>query len=193
MISEERADRIFKALGALEAGLIALERGKTDRSESGVIALRYETLEKDKADKIDLLHLRDAIMKDLHETVGDLSGRMGDKFNATNSQILDLRDKLDGLAHRLEGMAQKDDARGVEIARLGDVIESLAKVMNDQHEATEAERRNRWKRYRRIGHVAAQYSFQTFAGVTFLIILTKEGVTGLPDALALIRTAFGLP
>lgn len=192
-ISEERADRIFQALGALNAGLAALERAKTDRVESGLIASKYEALEKGKADKIDLLHLRDAIMKDLHETVADLSERINGRFDATNSQIIDLRDRLAALAVRLDGMADKDDARGTEIARLGDVLESLAKLIHERHEADDADRRNRWRRWRRILHVTAQYSFQTFAGVVFLVILIQEGVTGLPEALQLIKTAFGAP
>ena len=192
-ISEERADRIFKALGALEAGLIAIERAKTDRTESGVIASKFDALEKDKADRIDLLRLRDAIMQEIHGTVADLSDRIGGRFDATHSQIYDLRDRLAGLADRLEAIGRRDEARSAEIERLGDVLDGLAKLINEQAKHAKDERQNRWKRWRRYVHAGAQYAFQAFAALTFLIILIREGVTGLPDALALIRTAFGSP
>lgn len=193
MISEEQAERLWKAIGALEAGLIAMERAKTDRIESGALLSKFDSLEKDKADRIDLLRLRDAIMKDLHETVEDLSERIGDRFNSTGSQILGLRDRLAGLAERLEKMADKDDARGAEIARLGDALADLAKALHEKAKAEAAEKAGRWRKFWRWFHLFLQYTFQTVAGLTILIIFIQQGVTGLPEALSLFKAAFGAP
>jgi hypothetical protein len=190
-ISEERADRIFKALGALEAGLIALEKQKTDRTESGALASQYIALKEAKADRVDLVRLQQALTDDLHKTVADLQERIADKFNATNSRILDMQAKLDALGGRLAAMAEADTRRGAEISRVGDALSDLSRLIAEQAEAARAEKANRWKRWGRLAHLLLQYGFQTAAGLYILAMLLNEGVTSLPKALDLFAKAFG--
>lgn len=190
-ISEERADRIFKALGALEAGLIALEKQKTDRTESGALASQYGALKESKADRVDLVRLQQALTDDLHKTVADLQERIADKFNATNSRIFDLQAKLDDLGGRLAIMAEADTRRGAEISRVGDALTDLSRLIAEQAEAAKAEKANRWKRWGRFAHLFLQYGFQTAAGLYILAMLLNEGVTSLPKALDLFAKAFG--
>ena len=182
----ERLDRVFKALGALEAGLHALERAKVDRADAGAMAAQVEALKHEKADRIDLLHLKAALVENLHTEVSDLSSRLGSRMDGLNSQILTI-------AARLDKIGDVFDARGVELARMREVIEDLARAINEANEAAAKEKATRWKIWRARIWSTMNFSFRLFTGLALMVILMKDGVHNAADLLDAARFALGAP
>lgn len=181
----ERIDRLFQAIGALEATAAALERSKTDKADAAALGARFQALDTSKADRAELIALRDDILKRLQAEIADLSERLGDRLNTINSRFL-------AVEATLKNMSESDKTRGARLAGLSETVTDLAKILQDDIAAREAEKRNRWKRWRGRFHYAAQYSFQAFAGVAFAVILVREGFPGIPQALTYLRAFLGI-
>lgn len=182
----ERLDRVFKALGALEAGLHAIERAKVDRADAGAIAAQVEALHRDKADRVDMLHLESRLVQNLREEVADLSDRMGTRMDGLNSQILDIRARLDKIGTVF-------DSRGIELAKMREGIEDLARAMHEANEAAAREKATRWKIWRVRIWSTMNFSFRLFTGLALIVILMKDGVHNAADLLDAARFALGAP
>lgn len=181
----ERIDRLFESIGALRATAEALEKSKSDRAENVALDARVFALAEAKADKADLLALRDAILSKVHEDLADLSERLGGRLQGLNSRFLDLEAAL-------KSMAENDSRRGIELARVSDTLADLRAFLEKEAQERQAFERNRWRRWRRRLHMAAQYGFQAFAGLAFVVILVREGFPGIPQALTYLRAFLGL-
>lgn len=180
-----RIDRLFEAVGALRATADALERSKTDKADAAGLAERFRALDTAKADRAELIALRDDILKRVHEELADLSERLGDRLNGLNSRFL-------AIEVALKEMAENDTTRGAHLASLSETVTDIARALKEDIDAREAEKRNRWKRWRGRIHHAAQYSFQAFAGLAFAVILVREGFPGIPQALTYLRAFLGI-
>lgn len=176
--------QVFEKIGALKEKLEALVRAKADRGDVQEVRALIADIDRAKADRNELLLLKEAIGQEMRGELAAVAGRLHDRMDTLNSALLELTDKTQTSLGQAARMRELSEDISSQITQLGGQIAAI----RESAEAAEAAQRRKWKK---TLSATFTWTYRAFAFLAFLIILAVQGVTGLPQALNALRAATG--